>query len=387
MQPNTFADHAHSLSRAGLAVIPSRGKAAIAKGFPKWRRALDGQSLDRMAAKNPDAGIAYIPGLSLSGRGLVIIDADDAQAVEQVRETFGDTPGRVQTRRGKHFLYAANGESLGKISSLKKHGINADVKHGQAGSGIVIAPPSAHATDATFCYSWDGCDLSVLPDLPPFDAAALRTLVETRGSKTLPNASCTAPLPAPMRLGTGHFRDGSRKLGLNDHLAGVAWSFDSIDGALDAARTWNNRLGDSGLEPMADEEVMSVVTSVMKDLEAGKLERRLRQRAACTSDADEIRWLSAMDGGDGAFMLLQLLRAEHAGRTARGKTFVLNVRGMVTARTLGSWGARKYRGARDLLLQTGLLIETSPAGYRRAAEYRLAPRLLTPSVAIAGGHA
>jgi hypothetical protein len=87
-----------------------------------------------------------------------------------------------------------------------------------------------------------------------------------------------------------------------------------------------------------------------------------------------------MDGGEAAFCLLMLFRAEHAGRMARNDTFVINVTGMVKCRVLGSWAARKYRSARKLLLQTGLLILVKPGTKGSAAEYRLAPRALTPSL-------
>jgi hypothetical protein len=89
-----------------------------------------------------------------------------------------------------------------------------------------------------------------------------------------------------------------------------------------------------------------------------------------------------MDGGEAAFCLLMLFRAEHAGRMARNETFVINVAGMVKCRVLGSWSARKYRAARKLLQRTGLLILVKPATKGCLAEYRLAPRALTPSLEI-----
>jgi len=106
-----------------------------------------------------------VPGLSRGnpgGCGIVVVDADDV-ACEQVVETFGDTPGKVRTRRGRHFQYRDPGIDFGKPNSIKAFGINADVKHGNSN---VVAPWSRHETDRSFIYAWNGCDETVIRDLP-----------------------------------------------------------------------------------------------------------------------------------------------------------------------------------------------------------------------------
>src|SRR5205823_4387253 len=96
--------------------------------------------------------------------------------------------------RGKHALYRDGGTALGKLSSLKKFGINADVKHGRS---IVVAPPSLHQSGTA--YSWDDCDPAVIRDLPVFNARALQDLVDRNGpgSEFVPNVTLTAPAPRP----------------------------------------------------------------------------------------------------------------------------------------------------------------------------------------------
>ena len=94
---------------------------------------------------------------------------------------------------------------------------------------------------------------------------------------------------------------------------------------------------------MEDEEVVGVVEAVMK----ARPQPRYEQRATCTSDADEVRWLCEMDGGEAAFCLLMLFRAEHAGRMARNETFVVNVTGMVKCRAWGR-GRRASTGRRAI---------------------------------------
>ena len=50
-----------------------------------------------------------------------------ALAPARCAELFGDTPGKVRTRRGRHYLYRDPSFDFGKLSSLKAFGINADV--------------------------------------------------------------------------------------------------------------------------------------------------------------------------------------------------------------------------------------------------------------------
>jgi hypothetical protein len=106
------------------------------------------------AEQDPGADIVYVSGLSRacgSDHGIVVLDGDDEEACARIVEVFGDTPGKVKTRRGCHNLYQATGGDLGKLTSLKKFGINADVKHGNS---IVVAPPSRHQDDRGFAVDF-----------------------------------------------------------------------------------------------------------------------------------------------------------------------------------------------------------------------------------------
>jgi hypothetical protein len=390
--PSIFGAHGVEMRRAGLAVLPAKGKKPIRTGFNEWEHAPGVKAVEKWAEKNPGDNIVYIPGLSKTRRnpnGLVIVDADDAEMVAKAEQTFGKTPGMIDTRRGRHFLYRAPEGTLGKIGSLRKAGFNIDIKHGQKGAGISVAPPSLH--DSGFQYGWTpGSGLGSLTDLPTFDTKALQALLD-RGSKTLLNETQTAPA-APGKgtartLGKAFpdlFRDGSRNLGLNDHLAAHAWALEDFDNALDVAQTWNDDLfARHGIEKLPDDEVVEVCKAVMADLDAGKLVRKHLQRATALTDADEVRQMMAMfSNGDSAFAFLMLLRAEHDARCKRGETFVLNVEGMVNCQTMGTWAARKYRDARDTLLAAGMIKCVREASYRRAAEYVLTDRVLTPSVAV-----
>jgi hypothetical protein len=182
------------------------------------------------------------------------------------------------------------------------------------------------------------------------------------------------------------FRDGSRKLGLNDHLCAHAWAIEDFNSCLDIARTWNEdlqtRWGIAPLEENGSDGVIAVCKSVMADLDRGRLVRTHKQRAIAITDGDELgRLVAKYDAGDSALALLMKFRVEHTARCRRGETFYICIKAMVEEESMGRWAARKYRAARDILLKEGLIELVVPASGTRPAEYRLAERLLTPSLA------
>lgn len=408
-EPIIFGAFAVALREAGLAVLPADGKKPVLSGFNTWRRAPGIATVKKWCEINPRANIVYVPALSCTSKnpnGLVVVDADNAAEVERVEELFGRTPAMIETRRGRHFIYRAGDVPLGKIGSLRRAGFDIDIKHGQSGSGISVAPPSRHPNQRDFAYGWHAeSGLEALAELPTFDAGALQDLIcspsktlrhapyksellcnASEQSKTLRNVTNTAPPPRGT-LGRARpelFRDGSRKLGLNDHLCAHAGFIEDFNTCLDLACSWNEDLHDRrGMEKLPFEEVEEVCRSVMHAIESGKLVRTLRLRATAWSDADEVRRLAAMSqNGAAAFTLLMLLRAEHGARCLRGETFALCIEAMVNAETLGDWSARRYREARDALLRVGLIECVSEC--QRPAQYRLTDRASTPSIAQRG---
>lgn len=131
-----FATHALELREAGFAVLPASGKKPMVSGWTEWGKAPTRKTVSFWAKRLPDANIAYVAGRS----GLIVIDADDHDAADRALELFGQTPGQVRTRRGRHLLYRDNGASFPTTSNLHKLGINADIKHGGGFASIVIAP-------------------------------------------------------------------------------------------------------------------------------------------------------------------------------------------------------------------------------------------------------
>lgn len=255
-----FAAHAPPMRRVGIAVLPARGKEPIRRGYANWRSAPGLKTVERWADKDPDADIVYVPGLSRTkpgGSGIVVVDADDEIACERVLELFGDTPGKVRTRRGRHYLYRDPSFDFGKLSSLKPFGLNADVKHGNS---IVVAPWSRHEKDPSFIYAWDGCDETVIRDLPPFDEAALQRLIE----KPTHTLSYRSPARGEAHARTT-LRDGSRKLGLNDRLVAIVCSVSSEAELLERAFKINEEIGHADLRgPRTIDEVMETANGMAR---------------------------------------------------------------------------------------------------------------------------
>src|SRR5262245_689342 len=256
-----FAANAPAMCGAGRAVLPARGKEPIRKGYRKWRFAPALATIAKWADENPEADIVYVPGLSRAkrgGHGIVVVDADDDRAGEQVLEAFGDTPGKVRTRRGRHFQYRDTGFDFGKLTGLKKLGINADIKHGNS---IVVAPWSRHQEVRAFVYRWDGCDEMVIGDLPPFKGQALQRMLDKPKS--------TQPGPVkPQGGGDLGLRDGSRKLWLNDRLVAVVWSVSSAMELTAVACAIAEEIGRADPRGQLEtDEVLEVVRAVWGDRE------------------------------------------------------------------------------------------------------------------------
>ena len=365
-----FAHNAPRLRQVGFAVLPADGKKPRRRGYRNWQYAPDLSVVSMWADQDSGADIVYVPGLSRargSDQGIVVLDGDDEEACARIVEVFGDTPGKVKTRRGHHNLYEAPGLDLGKLASLKKFGINADVKHGNS---IVVAPPSRHQDDSSFAYAWDGCDETVIRDLPPFNVQALQQLLD----KAKPDEDVTPRVKPPIRL-----RDGSRKLGLNDRLVANVWSCASQNELIDRAFLLNEEIGrihSDGSLPV--EEVMEVVRAVWRDRENGTIERWEGCDSTQKRSRIEMRHLCELDPkhGPDAFVLLQVLRDEHSARCRRGETFSITPAAMAKASVIPGWTRERFEHSRDLLL-TGHYIErvvdfkrNSAAG-RRAGEFRL----------------
>ena len=100
-------------------------------------------------------GLAVARRLAQAGREVVVLEAAEgigtvtsSRNSEVIHAGIYYLAGSWMARMcvtGKHALYRDGGSALGNLSSLKKFGLNADLKHGRA---IVVAPPSLHDSGA-----------------------------------------------------------------------------------------------------------------------------------------------------------------------------------------------------------------------------------------------
>ena len=391
----TFSENAPQLTKAGFGVLPAQGKMPLWKGFNSMKAAPSAKTIAKYAEHNPDADIVYVPGLSRAGRGrkLVVVDADTPEDVSRAEDIFGKTPGKVKTRRGAHLLYgiAKNIQISDKITGFREQGFDIDLKHGQGGCGIVVAPPSKHEKDPSFRYAFDGCDETVISSLTLFPLSHLEEIVGRKAApeydgrsqitrphlpskETLDNDTNTAPPPPPLSKGL-RFRQGSRGLGLNDYLCKNAWCCTSRDQLIDLANRWNLALPNFGYEMLEDKEVIARADQVWKDNEAGKIKQLHGTRADASINGLEFDELCQFGKvGMNAHALLTRLRLEHASRMLRGETFAISSEAMATAGTV-PYSAPTIAKARNLLLELGYIVRVKEplfaGAHREAAEYVL----------------
>lgn len=366
-----FANHAVTMRRAGFAVLPANGKKPLRGSFNKWRYAPGEKVVGEWATKTPDADIVIVPGLSRHRRGggtLVMLDGDDQNACGQSIERFGDTPGKVNTRRGKHFYFRHDGPGLGRISSLRKYGFNIDVKHGQLGAGIVVAPPSRHEKDRSFQYEWDGCDETVIRDLPKFPIKVLEAIL---------NRGIVVPTGTQAELkAKAGFNGGSRHLELNRYLVGRGAYLGAFE-LIALGQQWNESLPD-GIDKLEERAVVQAAQIVWKDFQSGKLHPWQGQASVVRTDHSEVMKLLVASPTDGAHAvtMLMALRIHHAARCLRGETFAINQVAMVESGTLPGFTRVRIEKCRDLLIKCGFLKLASPGcnskDGRSPAQYQLA---------------
>lgn len=341
----------------GFAVIPLDGKKPLVKGFSRWKSPPNASMTSKWIKSFSSADVGIMPGLSnANGDPLVVVDADDEAAGVQVVDVFGYTPLQVKTRRGIHFYYKSQ-QTIPAIVSLKVLGINGDLK---AGNSFVVAPPSRHADDREFYYSWLNCRPSQITEVPDFPVAELSRLVERETQSHHSGASKA-------------FRDGSRGLGLNDLLAAKAPLCSTFDEVHEIATAFNAGLIQNGYRPLSAGEVRERSMSAWKDVERGKLVPMVDGIASAIIRDDEFNRLLGERHGENALALLILLRLRHGARMRSGETFAISARAMENSHVIGKWAARTYRNAKKVLIETGILRLVEEAERGRAAQYTLSP--------------
>lgn len=347
-----FADNAVTLYRHGLAVLPlAPDRTPSIKGFDRWAIRPGVHTLKKWMRAHPTDNIAIVPNLS----GVLVADCDDASQDGAVEELLGPTPLVVVTRRGRHRYYRKVDQRL--PGNLRAIGLEVDLK----ASGLIIAPPSLHASGHV--YQLDGCDWSALKDVPP------------------PNLDRLLGLLAG---GRGHavskidMRDGSRGQWLNDQLCRYVMACGSFDELLQRATTLADELEAAGIPRLSEAMITKRAQKVWQDAQAGKLQQFSTYKGTAKTTLTEVDalCLHSPKHGPDALALLLKLRVLHAARCRRGETFCLTPRSMAQHNVVIGWTRERFQKARDVLLETGEIVQEAPfrrkGGKRQAAQYRLA---------------
>ena len=107
----------------------------------------------------------------ITGKQVVVVDADSAEAIDYVKKHVTYTPRTVETARGRHFYFKANPDY--EITN----GVNPDLRIDVRGvGGVVIAPGSIHESGAVYTETVDAGVDGDWRSLPYLSAQDLRSI-------------------------------------------------------------------------------------------------------------------------------------------------------------------------------------------------------------------
>ena len=230
-------DGACSCKRANCA---APGKHPVLSKWPE-AASVDGAQVQRWwtSRKSPNVGIA-----TGQGSGLVVLDIDPRhggnEALAALIAEHGPLPPTPVCRTGgggEHYYFAAPAEPLQSSAGLLGRGL--DIR---ADGGMVVAPPSIHASGTPYVWSVGPADEDPAP-IPPW---LLARVVRTR-KKDL--------------LGKGPVGEGGRSDWLASragHLRGVGFDGDEIEAALALANRSRCK------PPLGDDEVHAIAHSIAR---------------------------------------------------------------------------------------------------------------------------
>lgn len=284
--------------------------------FNRWQRMACGvKQVSEWAEKYPDANV----GLKTGSRSrLTIIDIDDMEQAEKVINLCGDTPMQTRTPRGGLHLYYQHRDETNRAGIIPGVDVRGE-------GGVVAAPPSYRRGDPSDSlagrpYAFCAGDWHSIPDLPPVRPGGLAELDRmTRG--------------APVEV-------GSR----NDTLFRACMSYAPSAGSLEALADHAAAINAELPEPLSSDEVVKTARSAWSYQASG------RNWIGAIKDR-EVKMHLYQSNPDAA-LLLNMLRDHHG---TRAEPFAASPKAMASARLIGRWDAKRYRTARDELVNLGVL--------------------------------
>jgi hypothetical protein len=311
-----FGAHALAYQAAGICVLPV---GSDKKPLVNWKH-LKGRSaaffpIQSWVEKFGHADIAMLAGRQSR---ITVVDVDARHLVDLAIERFGETPLKVETRRGVHLWYAHSGEK--RLTGVGGHKIDV------LGNGIVVVPPSRHKDGGE--YRWLAGDLGDIDRLPPIKDGSL----PWRSDRLSP--------------GGGRVAEGDRNRVLFGRGRAHAWDSETFEELINKLEIENAAWCDP---PLDDDEVHRVARSLWGYVEDGTLLPPSERYVRLTVEEGD-RY------SPDAVKLLVKLRSAHQG--LRDEFAVANA----MAKTLG-WTLPRFRRTR-LELEIGGAIHCKHRGGR-----------------------
>jgi len=323
--PDDFRAEMARLHRGGFALVPlgggDDGKAPLLRGWADKRL-----TLAQVFGPMHRSGVAMY-GFRLDGLAVVDCDIDDPELVADMEARFGPSPVHVQTPRGRHLYYRANG----KPPNLRGEGLPVDIKTGPR--AYVAGPHSVRPDGGIYAPVRGVLGVDALPPLktPPRAPVA-------------PVAPVTRPAPIPagdrhnelVKLAVRRARHVSSPEELTDDLRGLR------DDLCETPAT------------MPESELAGIAGWVWQ----ARLENRLYdgRLSAFPLHRQALDLLRGQPAQEDALALYVRLQDQH-GHTP-GKTFPLCHRAMKEA-GLTSLSKARFLAARRALEAVGLLKQAS----------------------------
>ncbi len=354
-----FQAYAARYAKAGLAIMPVRGKSPLIGGFSKPRGRYGAATVARWADLHPDASI----GLLTRRSGLAIVDIDDADMslLARVCEALGPTPCVVATRRGWHLYYRAR---LHRTFDLRP-ALDVDVKAGA--EAWVLAPGSTHKGHEYGLEGGGNVDafLEALEDIPEPTAEQWDALRALAGPRPVVRRDTASNI---IRIGGG-VQEGGRNVTLFTAMMREARAVSRDAGIGDygleeLTRRAHGFNAEHNAKPLSDAETAKTARSAWS-YEARGENRAGSAKGEATKAIIDPHEPEALGWDANAIKLLVWLRQNMSGE------FPLNARGMADNDIVPGMHRKAIIGATKSLLTAGLIERVLDA--RRPRGTRTAP--------------
>jgi hypothetical protein len=326
-----FAEAAEQLRAHGLAVIPLGGDDGK-KPMIRWQNMKSPPTrLGKLVEKHGGANIGVLTGIC-KPHAYTVVDCDSIDLGDEAIRRFGDTPLKVATARGIHLWFKNAREGCRQ----RVDGMALDVR---GIGGMVVVPPSVHRKSGIPYRFLEG-DWRRLPYLPAIKPGALPALgaeaVVTEGG-------------------------GDRRNRLFRDLMELAPTVESREALGELGEMLNKALP----PPLSSAKVRHAVRNVWEIHANGQ--NYLALGSALVIPRPHMRAILQHEHNSDALLLYHVLRDAHWNRS----TFVVVPEAMERANTIPGWSDRRYRIARDALIELGILEVIEPPRPKRAGLYAL----------------